>query len=205
MDGTVFNQDPRERSPLQQEHVELTRQKILDGLVRVLGRGLAGLSVPAVARESGVSVPTVYRYFKSREELLRGLAEEYEARLEAASNLPPPPPDVDRLSSYLRMLFVRYGEMEATFPAFLAAAAGGQAPSSHMLPRLRMIEDWLDTVAPGMNDEGHSRLRGLIAVLIAPDTFRAFTDYLGLSSRQVAEIVAWAIRQLVREAQNERG
>lgn len=202
MSSSVFNRDPRGRSPLQQEQVERTRQKILDGLVRVLDGGVAGLSVPAVAREAGVSVPTVYRYYKSKEELLRGLAEAYEARLGGSGLLPPPPADCDRLGPYLRTLFLRYEEMEPTLRTVMATVTGGAVRRNQMLERLRLIEDWLDTVAPDLNDEDHVRLRDVIAVLTGSATQRAFKDYLDLPAEEAAQLVAWAMRQLVRAAQS---
>src|SRR6266511_4254163 len=59
---------------LRAEQAEGTRRKILDALVRTMGRGVAGLSIPAVAREAGVSVPTVYRHFKSKAALVAALS-----------------------------------------------------------------------------------------------------------------------------------
>ena len=35
-----------------------------------MASGLASLSIPAVAREAGVSVPTVYRHFGTKDDLL---------------------------------------------------------------------------------------------------------------------------------------
>ncbi len=200
MSREAFDRNAPGRSPLQQEQVERTRQKILDGLVRVLARGLAGLSVPAVARESGVSVPTVYRYFKSKEELLAGLADEYEARLGASSLLPPPPSDLDTLGSYLRLLFATYEDMEPALRTVMATTTAVPARHTQVLQRLRTIEDWLDNVAPEISDEDHVRLRDLVAVLFDSNSQRAFKDYLGLSPGEAAETVAWAIRHLVGTA-----
>lgn len=207
MSSSAFNRDARGRSPLQQEQVERTRQKILDGLVRVLNGGVAGLSVPAVAREAGVSVPTVYRYYKSKEELLRGLAEAYEARLGGSSPLPPPPADCDRLGPYLRALFLAYEEMEPALRTVIATGTGSRVRRTQVLQHLRMIEDWLDAVAPDLSDEDHVCLRDVIAVLTGSATQRAFKDYLDLPAEEAARLVTWAMRQLVRAAQSghERG
>src|SRR4051812_38582197 len=64
----------RYASTLRDERADDTRRRILDGLVRTMAGGVAGLSVPAVAREAGVSVPTVYRYFRTKAELVDALA-----------------------------------------------------------------------------------------------------------------------------------
>src|SRR5262245_35485083 len=47
-----------------------TRTRILDACVAILGRNVAELSIPAVAREAGVSVPTVYRNFADKKTLV---------------------------------------------------------------------------------------------------------------------------------------
>src|SRR6266566_9846399 len=61
------------RSELRAQQAEETRTRILDATVRVMARGLAVLSIPDVAREAGVSIPTVYRHFRTKPDLLRAV------------------------------------------------------------------------------------------------------------------------------------
>ena len=66
-------------------HAEAMRGRILDGARRAfVGAGYRGASVPEIAREAGVSVGLIYRYFPSRDELLTALdfviANNYPAR-----------------------------------------------------------------------------------------------------------------------------
>ena len=62
---------------LREEHKELTRQKVLGAVLDLVAEGsLDELSVPAVARRSGVSLATIYRYFPTKDELLTAAAEE---------------------------------------------------------------------------------------------------------------------------------
>lgn len=52
-----------------------TREKLLDAAAAILERdGLAQLNTNALALEAGVTVPTVYRNFKNKEDVLVGLA-----------------------------------------------------------------------------------------------------------------------------------
>jgi AcrR family transcriptional regulator len=54
----------------------MTRQGILEGVVRVLGsRGLQGLTMDNVAEEAGVAKGTLYLYFKSKQDLLNATKE----------------------------------------------------------------------------------------------------------------------------------
>jgi AcrR family transcriptional regulator len=62
---------------LRDEHRELTRSKVLGAVLDLVADGsLDDLSVPAVARRSGVSLATIYRYFPTKDELLAAAAEE---------------------------------------------------------------------------------------------------------------------------------
>src|SRR5881396_3486997 len=64
------------RSPLREERADQTRTRILDGLVQVMANtGIAELSIPLIAREAGVSIPSVYRYFPTKRHLITALDE----------------------------------------------------------------------------------------------------------------------------------
>src|SRR6187399_1815977 len=74
MSRLVDSERPRPyRSELRTAQAEETRRRILDATVRLMGAGVASLSIPAVAREARVSVPTIYRHFASKGGLLTAL------------------------------------------------------------------------------------------------------------------------------------
>src|SRR4051794_23100903 len=61
---------------LRQRHSELTQDVILRTVAELLEQGeLADLSVPEVARRSGVSLRTVYRHFATRDDLIAAAGE----------------------------------------------------------------------------------------------------------------------------------
>src|SRR5256885_9058880 len=51
---------------LRTEQAAATRERVVDAAVEVLSQGADKLSIPAVAAEASVSVPTVYRHFPDR-------------------------------------------------------------------------------------------------------------------------------------------
>ena len=61
-------------SPLRRQRAAETRRKILDAVPVVLAKGLNALTMPAVAKAASVSLPTVYRYFGSADELFNAAA-----------------------------------------------------------------------------------------------------------------------------------
>src|SRR5258707_1793390 len=59
------------RSRAQSESVDLTRKRILTAAVRVFSRdGFQGATTREIAREAGVNEVTIFRHFRTREELL---------------------------------------------------------------------------------------------------------------------------------------
>lgn len=83
-----------------QEHLEARRRQILDAAARCFARnGFHATSMQDILRESELSAGAVYRYFRSKEELIKDIADEAFARIrsafeDAARTTPPPSPDV---------------------------------------------------------------------------------------------------------------
>src|SRR5690349_17809050 len=65
---------------LREEQVRLTQQRILDTFEsELMNNGYANASIRSVARNAGMSVPTVYRYYANKEALLVALMDASEA------------------------------------------------------------------------------------------------------------------------------
>ena len=59
------------------QHTAEVRQSILDGAHRAFQQsGYRGTSIPAIAREAGVSVGQIYRFFPGKQELFLGVCQE---------------------------------------------------------------------------------------------------------------------------------
>src|SRR5579863_10414483 len=101
----IMNEKKEYHSSLRQEQMRRTREQILEALVRTIGQGVAGLSIPAVAREAGVSIPTVYRYFHTKQELVSALGS-YLMQKMGLSNLQPPR-SLDELLEITRQGFIK--------------------------------------------------------------------------------------------------
>ncbi|MFF3457701.1 TetR/AcrR family transcriptional regulator [Streptomyces sp. NPDC002730] len=83
-----------------QEHLDARRRQILDGAARCFARnGFHATSMQDILREAGLSAGAVYRYFRSKEELIAAIADEAFSAIrgafdDAARTTPPPTPDV---------------------------------------------------------------------------------------------------------------
>jgi AcrR family transcriptional regulator len=195
------NVKPRRRaysSDLRDEQAEATRTRILDALVRTMANGVAGLSIPAVAREAGVSVPTVYRHFGSKSGLLAALGMHVGSR---AGLVPETLPDtIDAFEPMVRGLFRNLAGMSDTLRAVSASELGREARRAAMPDRLGLIRELVDRVAPDLADADRDRLASLLLVLMSTPAYQAYGDYLGLGPDGSAKLVGWAFTTLVEGA-----
>ena len=189
-------------STLRQEQMKRTREQILEGLVKTMARGFTEISIPAVAREAGVSIPTVYRYFRTKRDLIEALGGYIVQKAGLASSQLPR--NSGELLAMVKQLFVTYEGLDET----LRAAAMGEFAfeiRKEVLPmRIKMIENALEPAFSQVNEEDRIRLRNIVLILSSTATIRAFKDYLNLSGESAADSVTWAIQTLIQGASRQK-
>ena len=194
----IMNEKKEYRSSLRQEQARRTREQILDALVRTIGQGVAGLSIPAVAREAGVSIPTIYRHFHNKQVLVAALGGYLMQKMGLASMQPPR--SLDDLLAISRYGFVKAEDMDEAIKIVAVSELGSEMRKDAMPLRIKMLENALaDELAP-LNEQDRVRLRNMVLVLTSSAMIRAFKEYLDLAGEAAADNVEWAIRLLIRAA-----
>jgi AcrR family transcriptional regulator len=160
--------------------------------------GVADLTIPAVAEEAGVSIPTVYRHFGSKRALLGALGPYV---LEKTRLMPEvPPADLDDLRDLAHDIYRRQDEMDLTIRAAMASELGGAIRREHMPGRLEMMRRAVVGTAPELDESTVDRLAMTLVLLFSSAVMRAMKDYFELSGDDAAERVGWAAETLVRGA-----
>jgi len=199
----IVNEKHEYSSPLRQEQTERTRTKILDGLIQALTHtGLAQLSMPIVAREAGVSVPTVYRHFRTKQELLDALG----GYLLQKINVQPStrsPQSPQELETMVKTLFVTYEGLDEVTRVAITSEASFELRKEVLSTRLAMIEQALAPVMDHFDVQEQIYLRNIVTILCSTAMARDFHNYLGLSGAEAAETVAWTIRMLINSHMND--
>ena len=99
----------------------VTRQRILDAVLDLVAEGgLTEVSVPDVARRSGASVATIYRYFPTKDALFQAAAEEPAMR----GGRRAPAEQIGSGGEYLQQLWAAFAENMALLRHQLASDAG---------------------------------------------------------------------------------
>ena len=187
-------------SPLRRGQYEATRLRIVEAVARVLARGVTELSVPAVAQEAGVSVATVYRHFKSKEELVKALRRHFSDIIDAS----PSDLSAGKWSSLDQMLddfpkiAARLARLEPELRGAVASGVVDEYRREHRDERLEPIEQALRRERPDLDPDDLHNLRNLIAVLASNPGMHAFELITGASPEETASTVVWAIRRLLK-------
>jgi AcrR family transcriptional regulator len=194
------------RSPLRDERAVQTRTRILDGLVQVMARnGIAELSIPLIAREAGVSIPSVYRYFPTKRDLITALDEYAHQRGSFTLDDFGPLETPEDLARIVPLTFKRRVAIESTLSAAMNSRLGYTMRRQEFVERAKHFSNALRSAAKNLNRKEQQWLTDVVFVLSSYACVRAFRDYLDLDTEEAAKRVAWAIRLLTRGASAANG
>src|SRR5438067_7787801 len=156
-----------------QRQAAQTRDSILNAVAQVLAGGLADLSVPAIAREAGLSVRTIYRHFPTKRDLLIALGEHMDQQ--AGYKMVPLPRTPDDLAQTVRDAYRQADSLSTQFQAYYATALGQQVRRERDVPlKLQAFTKALSPVVGSLPPDEQRHLLHLVTVLISRYTLHRF-------------------------------
>jgi AcrR family transcriptional regulator len=191
------------RSELRAQQAEETRVRILDATIRVIAGGLAYVSIPAVAREAGVSIPTIYRHFGTKRGLLAAVYPHSVRR--AGLDKIQPPSSIDELRAGMPAYFDRLESFDDLARAAMASPASQEVRALNMPDRLAMFRRVADSIVPAPSEVDRNRIARLLVVLTASSSVRLWRDQLGASVNEAADDVDWVIDAVIASAKPRTG
>ena len=172
-----------------------TAQRILDAAAALVARGDRELAYTQLAQVAGVSVPTVYRHFPTREDLFRAFA--------AAHASAHPTPAVADPASAARLFYARFDDPEDP----LYRGREGRLGTLWEFSRVGTVPGrraWFDAhlrkVAPHVPEPERTWLVDLGVVLVSSALGEAFHGYLDRTGAETADRVAFALDALLDRA-----
>jgi AcrR family transcriptional regulator len=190
------------RSELRAQQAEETRARILDAAIRVMARGVPFVSIPAVAREAGVSVATVYRHFATKRDLLAAVYPHSLRR--AALNQPALPRSLDELRDGMRAYFEHVESFDDLARAAMASPASEEVRRLSMPDRLAVFRRVADSVEPKLARFDRDRVARLLVVLTASSAVRMWREQLGSTADEAADDLNWIVNAAIAAASRER-
>jgi AcrR family transcriptional regulator len=194
----IMNERKTYQSHLRKEHMQQTHDLILEGLIRTMAKGFVTWSIPDVAREAGVSVPTVYRYFRTKKDLVQALSV-YVLQKAGLTNMQFPH-SPEELISMTRELYIRSESMSNEFRMASLSELAQEVRKEGIPMRIKVIEDALAPVLSAFNQHDRVHLVRIVLLLTSSAMIRAFEDYLDLTGADAADTVTWAILALTHSS-----
>ena len=173
-----------------------TRDLIMEGLIRTMASGAVTWSIPDVARESGVSVPTIYRYFRTKQELVEGLGTYVVRKVGLATMQPPCSPQ--ELVAMVREMYLRSESLSDAMKMASISELAQEIRKESIPVRLKMIEMALAPVLSSFSEQERVYLVRMTLLLTSSALIRAFDQYLDLAGAEAADTIIWAILALTR-------
>jgi AcrR family transcriptional regulator len=185
---------------LRREQAQATRERILEHAIRALAEaGPEGVTLAELARGAGVSEPTLYRHFGSRERLY----EELEARVQAEVGLPPVPARLSDLPSHASAVFETMAGHEQLIRAVVRTGVGREVHRQGRSRRTALLRRILAEQAPHLDAVSRERLLALLRVLVSWESYERLTTELGLAAAEAGETVEWMLGTLLKSVMEE--
>jgi AcrR family transcriptional regulator len=174
-----------------------TRESILNAVIQVLAGGLADLSVPAIAREAGLSVRTIYRHFPTKRDLLIALGEHMDQH--SRYQMEPLPRSPEDLAQTIRDAYRQADTLNPQIQAAYATGLGQEVRRERDMPiKLQVFAEALAPILGSLPPDEQRHLLHLVTVLISRYTLHRFKADLGVSADEAAETVVWALQTLTQ-------
>ena len=188
-------------SPLRDEQVRITRDRILDALTALLADHRADdITTRQIAERAGVSQPTVYRYFPDRTALLNGITERINDLAAESEGGGYALESIDEVGPRIEWLF----RTSDTIPIEMRAEALLNAdPRRFGADTRRHTDEMLAVVTaefPELDERQHLQLAGLLRCLGSSQAWLRMREEFGVPGVEAGPLMRWAVDTLVRAA-----
>lgn len=183
-------------SRLREEQAEQTRERILESVAAMLRAGdLEEISFASVARNAGVSVPTVYRYFPSRDALFEGVQEWLNRELKA----PPFPKSWEDLAEGSTAMFAYYENARDIFKTAMVTSLFREVGQANRRRRDRAVAELLSPLTRHLDERRANAIHAMLRLIYGFEGFSFMRERFGSTPEEIAEVVAWATRTLTAQ------
>jgi AcrR family transcriptional regulator len=187
---------------LREQHAAVTRERILAAVADLVERGEAPeLTMPDVAAASGVSLRTVYRYYKTREELLEATGRWIGDELLEH----PYPTTLDEVADLYEAGCSDFDERPGLVRALAFSQLGQHVRGYRRRERLEAIRRALRAELPNAPEGELRRAEALLGYLHSMLAYTTLREEGGLAGEEIGAAVGWAIRTLVDDLRRKYG
>ncbi len=195
---------------LRNEHRRLTHSKIVDAVLALVADGsLDELSMPAVAKRSGVSLATIYRYFPTKDDLIAAAAEQPARAAYAVGDtatVSDDHPDDDVFARFQRALWHDFSHNVELLRHQISSTAGREMRRARLERGRRQLAAYVTDQGVDPASPSGERLISMLLLVSGSLALVELHDRQEHSVDDALDISVWAVHTLIdatRTAQKE--
>jgi AcrR family transcriptional regulator len=184
-------------SAIRDAQVEQTRALLFETARNLLAEGgPEALTLPKLAQAARVSIPTVYRYFPTIDDLFRTFLEWMRPQIGmTAERLMEATPE--QMPALPLENYPRYEEQAAVLRPLMESREFNRVRVSSMRDRAKHASARVRPRAPDWSDAQLEALSGAVFAFASPQMWRWLRDTWGLESDEAANAASWAMTTLL--------
>ncbi|MEW5850823.1 MAG: TetR/AcrR family transcriptional regulator [Myxococcota bacterium] len=189
-------------SPLRQQQSEETQARILEAVAaQVAEQGFQDFSVERVAARAGVSAPTVYKYFPTRDAMLDAVILWMRSRVGAL----PTPSGPDDLPAIVEKTCVTLDQHATAAEALILTQLGRQVRGRGASGRQQQMLEVLREELTGLPDEEARAIAGVFKHLCSLEAWFLMRTAFDVGGEQAGRTIAWAVKTLLDDLRRRKG
>lgn len=185
---------------LREEHASGTRQRILAAVTALLSEGEEGITIASIAARAGVSEPTIYRHFGSRERLDEAL----DQHIRQEVGLPPLPDRIEDLPQAAETVFGQFEQHAGVLRAAIRAGYTRELRAKSRQVRHREMRELLRTKCDHVEDGRAKAIAAVYRLILSFEAWQTLTGEMEVSGPDAASAAAWAIAAMNEKLERDR-
>ena len=141
-------------------------------------------------------MPTVYRYFRNKREMVDGVLDRYAERVGTAATVSAT--SLDEVLDQIPAIFAHWEALEPELRAAAAALHRAEERARFLPERLAAVRRVLEPYSSDLSKADRERLARVTMILFSSGMADVLHRYLGASATEAADLVVWAVNRLVR-------
>ncbi|MBL8549636.1 MAG: TetR/AcrR family transcriptional regulator [Hyphomonadaceae bacterium] len=190
--------DLRDAQNLRDAHKDLTRGRILDAALALIGEGVE-ITIAAVAARAGMTDRTIYRHFSTRDDLMTAVWEKVNSGLKYHM-----PATTEELVEQPRHMFPDFDKQAAVIRAIVFSQQGHEMRMRVNDARQAAMRKAVRTARPDLKEPEFTRLCATVQLLDSAFTWSAMKDYWGLDGEEAGRAASEAIATLLARAYTDK-
>lgn len=182
------------------EHAAHTRQRLLQAAIDVIVDGGADeLSLREVARAAGVSAPTAYRHFATKEALLDATI----AFIDQRMRIPTEIHTIEDFAAALPAIHQSFADNQRFMRAYVRAQAASDLRLAGRKNRAQRVGGAVRRSLPKLSEADQRALAPVLQVFSSSAVWELWSELWGLEGERAGRVAAWAVHALHDELRRD--